>query len=1192
MPGPKKSVPAPVDRPLQKAYLREFTGWSTAYPPGNSDPTSCRVMENVMIKRNGSIAVRPGLRYMSYLDTPDVDPVQNQLPGLAFDLPLVGSLEPFYLDGDVKVMLFAVRESDSSVGFRVLNTRRPDKTVLTLAEAGFYIPQGVTTLNFSSATKHVTYLQIDNKILVLSDAGEQMRFFSVGTEKVAKALNTITKPDWSDEDKPVVVHPQDEWISKLAYLVRRNELLNPSFEAGLSNWSKGSTTFWQVNRLRGRTADRNGLEVWTAPLRTNYAMSPLHNVSATGTAGWHSGKGDPVVDKDNDWMKVYDAKGKNVFLAHSAKCAGIEEGKRYKLAFDFDLSSDALLRARIQFYRNNGSEIGDPIKFSSDQRNGRWESPGIVAPNNAVSARIYLGADSTKKGASWAKFKHVMLCRANESTDFFSGNSGANYYWLDPAKPNACSSLYWPPQDITIVGTRVPVTPGQAVTGSIHVRTLAGSPRTVNLDCFAYDRDGRQITPASPAIGTATTDTNWQRVSATKAANASTVAAAIQVTIRAVAPYEVVVLDDGMIEASATLKPYFDGSSVSTTQTVYTWENPGMPHLSPSIETVTTDLDAIPLAQTPSADTLIATGGPDVNKYKMGFFYTFENEIGESAPSKITEVRMKRPQSNWLWKLPGTNGEPTGAETSVADLCADQLVAYIPQDAYTKALSEGAIRWNLYTFSWSDQEPVPVEASLAGSREIYPDEVARLSNQALPYLKGGWINVTPSRRFTVDSQPLPTATNRVNYSDPPKARNGIVAGDRVVVVGDPRSAATIKWTTNRPGDYTNFSAHKGGGSKTLSAGNLHLPVSVQLWQNPQSVDTLTILCLGSDGTSSCYYMSPADANTQSSAVSVMGFEETTNTPGTTSPFGVIVHNNALFRPIDRALLKSTAQNYNINHKTLSDDIANMWEELQFKNNIIAAEHDNRLYFLVNNPRGAALEDGCLGNEVWVYDVAGGEKGSWSRWLTQGSDLRIIEYGTMVYIGLIRPEGMYYFDPNARQDDYVALERDPVTLSLLDSTVRQRPIPWFFEMNTQGSNRARDAWAHLQQVSVMFGDFEGSVRYGIRGRTVHGKTLQLEKVFEDYTVDLDDGLRWDIEDHLLVRRDLKEWYFSAGSVDGKPSSGSIVFVQYRFTPTTVNVGYEYGSVETFEYTRDTGTQGSLYSTGGIPRPVQDRDWERT
>ena len=40
----KAQTPPPIDKPLARAYLRKFTGWSTAYPPGTSDPTSLRVM--------------------------------------------------------------------------------------------------------------------------------------------------------------------------------------------------------------------------------------------------------------------------------------------------------------------------------------------------------------------------------------------------------------------------------------------------------------------------------------------------------------------------------------------------------------------------------------------------------------------------------------------------------------------------------------------------------------------------------------------------------------------------------------------------------------------------------------------------------------------------------------------------------------------------------------------------------------------------------------------------------------------------------------------------------------------------------------------------------------------------------------------------------------------------------------------
>jgi hypothetical protein len=806
-------------------------------------------------------------------------------------------------------------------------------------------------------------------------------------------------------------------------------------------------------------------------------------------------------------------------------------------------------------------------------------TPAIEAPSNAVTARILVGGDSTKKKQSWVKVRNVMLCRANESTDMFSGASGAGYYWTGTA--NQSASVYWPNQDITIVAARVSVVPGRPVTNSMHVKSLNGVAKSVKIQAFIYNQHGAELgyTEHTASSGTGT----WERISASTLPLLNGVAAGLQITISDVGPNQVFALDGGMIESDAgTLGTYFDGSTPSTTQTVHQWENPLVAHLSPSILTRTVDPTAIPTPETPTTNTVISSAAADTNKYKMGFFYTFENEIGESAPSKITEVRMMRPQSNWLWQTANSNGEPSGTKTEVADLCADQLVAVVPSDVYDKALQSGAIKWNLYTFSWSDQDPVPVEAQWVGSRELHPDQASRLSGNALPYEKGGWINITPSRRFSLDSQPLPTADNRTNYSHPPKASSGIVAADRIVLVGDAENPGAIRWTSNRPGEYTKFTSGKGGGVKTLSSGNLHLPGSVVLWQNPQSVDTLTILCVGSDGTSICYYMTPADINAQTGSAQVMGFEETTNTPGTMAPFGALVHNNALYRPIDRALLKSTAQNYNINHKSMSDDISNMWESLQSKNWIMSAVHDNRLYFLVNNPLGVPLEEGCHGNEIWVYDTAGGESGTWSRFLIQATALRVIEYGSRVYVGVIRPDGAYYLDPDARQDDYV----------LEDGTVGQRPIPWFFETNTQGANRAHDAWAHLQQVSVMFGDFSGAMRYGIRGRTVNGQNVSIEKQFEDLTPDRSTSMSWDVEDHLLVRRDMKEWYFFAGNVDGKAGSGSICHVQYRYTPVTVNVGYEYGSIETFEYGRNVLEGANVYSTNGIPRPVQDMEWERT
>jgi hypothetical protein len=53
------------------------------------------------------------------------------------------------------------------------------------------------------------------------------------------------------------------------------------------------------------------------------------------------------------------------------------------------------------------------------------------------------------------------------------------------------------------------------------------------------------------------------------------------------------------------------------------------------------------------------------------------------------------------------------------------------------------------------------------------------------------------------------------------------------------------------------------------------------------------------------------------------------------------------------------------------------------------------------------------------------------------------------------------------------------------------------------------------------------------------------------------------------------------------TGLIAVVQYRYTPVSVNVGTEFGSVETFEYGRNVADGGpDSYSQNGIPLPYTD------
>lgn len=772
MAAPKKIAP-PIDRPLSRSYLREFSGWSTAYPPGLSEPTSLRIMENMIVTQNGALAIRPALRTVLeegvWLDS-------------NYGVTAVGGIEPFYLNDGTKAFIFAVREEDSTVGFRIgkYDAITQRYVVLPIDDAqGFLVPQSVATLNFSSATTYVRYLQIDNKIFALSNAGEDMRMFWAGPEKLAKRLLSITEPDYVNADRLSVLQPTSTWV--------------------------------------------------------------------------------------------------------------------------------------------------------------------------------------------------------------------------------------------------------------------AGSQNTV------------------------------------------------------------------------------------------------------------------PTAITPSTTTLTSTTATS-NVYNFAFFYTFNNEIGESAPSMLTVMKTQRRWSAW---------EKDAANDAAS---ADQIAAIIPNTVWTNAVSQGAISWNLYMLTWSDQDAVPVEATLLRTTSM----VDKTRDQA------GWATMTPLLEGLDAVMGLPNNSNRYNYSDPSSAAQGLVAGDRLVLVNDRNAAAVIRWSSNLQGDYTNFSSSKGGGYKTLTSGNIYIPASVKLWQNPQSVDTITILCLGVDGYATSYYMQPASIQGGSAAQQIMGFEETTATRGTVSPFGCEVLNNALYHPLDDELTKSTASNYNINHKSMTDLIKNKWIALPDKGRIISSQFENKLFYIVNNPDGEPVPEGCNGNEIWICDTA--LEGVWSRWLVPAVSLHKLEIGGKLYMGVVRPDSISVFDDQQTLDTVNDGFGDTVEV----------PIPWRFETNTQGANRAHDAWAFLSQVAVTFGDFQGSLEWGIRGWTDTGKALDIHKTYRDLNLvnPVERPLPWDQDDMLKLERTMKEWYFYAHSIEDAPSRGQINAVQYRYTPASVNIGTAYGSVETFEYERARVNWAQRTTDNGIPTPFID------
>lgn len=481
----------------------------------------------------------------------------------------------------------------------------------------------------------------------------------------------------------------------------------------------------------------------------------------------------------------------------------------------------------------------------------------------------------------------------------------------------------------------------------------------------------------------------------------------------------------------------------------------------------------------------------------------------------------------------------------------------------TAALAAGATGYNVYFAEWSSTGVAPIEALQVG--ENISDTLYVITSQRL--------------MSASNSRLLPNP-NDINTANPPTCSNGLVAADRLILVGNEANPARVLWSANETGYYGSMDSAHGGGHKTLTHGDLQIPSSVVLWQNPQSVDTLTVLNQGVDSYSTSYYMSPGTVTSQSETTQIMSFEQTNGTPGTVSPFGAKVYNNAMYHPLDDQLMKSTANNYNITHKSMSEAISDRWQLLRNKHRIHCEEFDGRLYYVVDNPDGESVPDGCRGNEIWVLDAinASDGGGAWSRLLIPACELKRIEIKGRIHMGVVRPEAIYYLDELAWMDEHLGAPT---------------AIPWFLQTNTQGANRAHDQDTRMQQVTPTFGNFYGTARYGISAWDVNGKPVDLNKVYrQPVTVDFSKNpLPWDHEDALLVREGIQEFHFNAGSVvddDGNvlPSYGQINNVQYRMTPLSTNIGYERGSVQTYEYKNAGAEWQRRTAINGIPIPEID------
>ena len=1162
---PKSRPPVPIDRPLSKAYLREFAGWSTNYPPGLAEPNSLRVMDNVQVTREGAARVRPGLR--SYMRTKS-------------PLPIVGSHEIFY-GTTGKCYLVAVRETvdvgtadeREIVGFRVIGPDADGEIIMgTLADFGFVVPADPNVLSFTAETTYVKYLQIDNKIFALSNQPEGMLMFWVGDEKKAKKLASITRPAWNTADKLTVVQPVGAWtLGNLPSSTRRNLCTNPDVEQSSTGWlSGGKYTSTGRTNLTPASVGSWVIESRSLLTRVNFMTQPLHDVATTGTTGWAGIYG--AVAPSTSYLRFTKTAGLAYGYARSGSFA-VPSGQSMRIAFDLgSVNWVSRLRVWVRFYRSNGDLISTAdVMNSSSLTAGRKRTNAFSVPTQATMARVQIGLNpTTNAAASRIDVKNVTLALESlNDTTALNGDMGAGYYWSGVA--NASRSEYHPARDIVHGFTPVAVVPGNH-TVSVDVKATAG--RTTELEVRALKADGTVVLVASSNwVGTGA----FARKSTTINVPAGATRLQAWIFMRAAGRSDRLRTDAMLIETGAVAGTYFSGSTASVGTTKRRWT--GAVGNSVSVEEVWDPI--LPTPAVPADGTLISSNQTK-NRYSFSFFYTISNDLGESAASQVTTVKGQRAWTAWQWL------DPSGNETNDPKKCADQLVATMPQEVFDAAIAAGATKWTAYYFFQGPNEPPSVTAMRFAEVDLTNEPV---------HAQHGYARLTPQLVKIGLGDPLvPSESTRVNATDPVKGSNGIVAADRLILVGNPADPARISWSSGAPGDYHNFSTLLGGGTKQLTSGNLYTTATVKLWQNPQSVDTLTILNMGDDGRSNAYYMQPANITSLSESISVMGFEEVTAMQGTVSPYGCEVVSNGLYRPLFHGVYKSTANNYNISTKPVSDSIQNMWRTLNSPHRIVSAQLDSRIYYLVHNISGAALEQNCRGNEVWVLDLASPTP-TWSRWNVQGASLRAMDIDDVVMMSIVRPDGIFVFNEDRYSDEVFNVDT---------GVLEDVPIRWYLETNIQGANRAHDAWCNLQQANAMVGNFIGQMRYGIRGKDVNGKDIEIDKVLVSINPPPDVVTEEEIldgyvmptlrpterEDYLLVRKIMKEWVFFAGSVDDEVDDeivprfggGQVNSVQYRYTPATVNVGYEYGSIETFEY--GVSALANATTDSGTPKPYVD------
>lgn len=130
----------------------------------------------------------------------------------------------------------------------------------------------------------------------------------------------------------------------------------------------------------------------------------------------------------------------------------------------------------------------------------------------------------------------------------------------------------------------LPVTAGETITSSVHVRHSAASARQMATQVMWYNAGGALLSTSTAAYVSVSAGSTLTRLSTTVVAPTNAAYAAQRVSITGAVSGEVFVADGWLFESGSALGTYFDGSTAASGATWYEWT--GVAHSSTSVQHV------------------------------------------------------------------------------------------------------------------------------------------------------------------------------------------------------------------------------------------------------------------------------------------------------------------------------------------------------------------------------------------------------------------------------------------------------------------------------------------------------------------------------------------------------------------------------------------------------------------------------